>query len=185
MIIMMDPQTAYFFKKFYRNIIKWWFVVYNPVAKKVWPSKEEEEEALRKEEEELAALAEEETADAALEELLSNETLFEEDTQPSIEDDSYNATTGSFSGLYGQGPVDDETQAMLDAIMNKSSSQSSIDSILNTSGITPATDVTLPPEQDEIIKEANDIYQRLLREAKEDEDRKKEEIEAAKRAATT
>ena len=68
--------------------------------------------------------------------------------------------------------------------MNKSSSQSSIDSILNTSEITPATDVTLPPEQDEIIKEANDIYQRLLREAKEDEDRKKKEIEAAKRAAT-
>ena len=27
---MTDPATAYFFKKYYRNIIKWWFVVYNP-----------------------------------------------------------------------------------------------------------------------------------------------------------
>lgn len=179
---MMDPQTAYFFKKFYRNIIKWWFVVYNPVAKKVWPSKEEEEEALRKEEEELAALAE---AEEAAETVEAEETLFEENMELSVDDDSYNATTGSFSGLYGQGPVDDDTQAMLDTIMNISSSQSSIDSILNASEITPAADVTLPPEQDEIIKEANDIYQRLLREAKEDEERKKAEIEAAKKAATT
>lgn len=171
---MMDPHTAYFFKKFYRNIIKWWFVDYNPTAKRVWPSKEEEEAALKKEEEELAALAEEEEE--------TSEALSEEEMLPAIDDGAYNESTGSYSGLYGQGPVDDETQSMLDAIMNKSSSQSSIDSLLNTSGITPVSDVTLPPEQDEIIQEANIIYERLLREAKEDEDRKAAEIEAVKKA---
>lgn len=90
---MMDPQTAYYFKKFYRNIIKWWFVAYNPDAKKIWPSKEEEEEARRKEEEELSAIEE-----APIQE-----------TQLPIDDEAYNAATGSFSGLYGQGPMDDNT----------------------------------------------------------------------------
>ena len=149
-------------------------LIYNPTAKRVWPSKEEEEAALKKEEEELAALAEEEEE--------TSEALSEEEMLPAIDDGAYNESTGSYSGLYGQGPVDDETQSMLDAIMNKSSSQSSIDSLLNTSGITPVSDVTLPPEQDEIIQEANIIYERLLREAKEDEDRKAAEIEAVKKA---
>ena len=49
---MTDPATAYFFKKYYRNIIKWWFVVYNPDFRKIWPSKEEEETARQKELEE-------------------------------------------------------------------------------------------------------------------------------------
>lgn len=156
---MMDPQTAYFFKKFYRNIIKWWFVDYNPDVKKIWPSKAEEEAALQKEEEERLLLEAELEASA---------------------DDSYNETTGSYSGLYGQGPMDDNTQFMLDEIMHRSSSQTSIDSIVQNSS--NYTDVVLPPEQDEIIKEANVIYERLLREAKEDEDRKAAEIEAIKRA---
>lgn len=42
-------------------------------------------------------------------------------------------------------------------------------------------DVILPPEQDEIIKEANAIYERLLREAAEDEARKQAEIEAVRK----
>lgn len=162
---MMDPQTAYFFKKFYRNIIKWWFVDYNPAVKKIWPSKAEEEAARLKEEEEAQqkALA---------------ETLHEASDESTEE--AYNATTGSYSGLYGQGPMDDDTQSMLAEIMQHSSSQSSIDSMLQNSS--EYTDVVLPPEQEEIIKEANVIYERLLREAKEDEDRKAAEIDAVRRA---
>lgn len=176
---MMDPNTAYFFKKFYRNIIKWWFVIYNPDAKKIWPSRKEEEEARKKEEAELAALEEANAKDATP----------QEDIQSPIEDDAYNETTGSYSGLYGQGPMDDDTQSMLDQIMSISSSQSSIDALLHasscdTSNAAPASvsDVVLPPEQDEIIREANAIYERLLREAKEDEERKAAEIEAIKKS---
>lgn len=176
---MMDPNTAYFFKKFYRNIIKWWFVIYNPDAKKIWPSKKEEEEARKKEEEELAAI----------EEAKAKEAPPQEDAQQPIEDEAYNETTGSYSGLYGKGPMDDDTQSMLDQIMSISSSQNSIDALLHsssgdTSNAAPASvsDVVLPPEQDEIIREANAIYERLLREAKEDEERKAAEIEAVKKA---
>ena len=158
---MKDPQTAYFFKKFYGNVIKWWFVSYNTDAIKIWPSKAEEEAARIKEEEE-------------------RELLLLESAQEETPDESYNATTGSYSGLYGQGPMDDVTQSMLDEIMHQSSSQTSIDSLLQSSAET--SDVILPPEQDEIIKEANIIYERLLREAKEDEERKAAEIEAVKSA---
>lgn len=158
---MKDPQTAYFFKKFYGNVIKWWFVSYNTDAIKIWPSKAEEEAARIKEEEE-------------------KELLLLESAQEETPDESYNATTGSYSGLYGQGPMDDVTQSMLDEIMHQSSSQTSIDSLLQSSAET--SDVILPPEQEEIIKEANIIYERLLREAKEDEERKAAEIEAVKRA---
>lgn len=141
---MMDPQTAYFFKKFYRNVIKWWFVTYNPNAFKVWPSQAEKEAA--------------------------------QDEEPP--DESYNATTGSYSGLYGQQPIDSDTQSLLDEIMHESSSQTVIDSLVEKS-----SDVILPPEQEDIIKEANLIYERLMREAKEDEERKAAEIEAIKREA--
>ena len=163
---MKDPKVSYFFKKFYRNIIKWWFVIYNPVAKKIWPSKEEEEAAAMAEEAENAAAEEEDTL---------------------IVDDTYNATTGSFSGRYGQKPVDSDTQAALDEIMGRSSSQSSVDFLLQGNNIpeekpknTAKSDVVLPPEQDAIIQEANAIYERLLREAAEDEAKKQAEIEAAK-----
>ncbi len=148
---MSDPQTSYFFKKFYRNIIKWWFVAYNPDVKKIWPSKEEEEAAL-----EAAAL--------------------------SIDDDSYNAATGSHSGLYGQGPVDDDKQDMLEEILNKASSQSSIDSLVGFSSKKPFHEVTLPPEQDDVIAEAKAIYDRLMREAKADEEKRIAEIAAARDA---
>lgn len=176
---MMDPNTAYFFKKFYRNIIKWWFVIYNPDAKKIWPSKKEEEEARKKEEEELAAI----------EEAKAKEASPKEDAQQPIEDEAYNETTGSYSGLYGKGPVDDDTQSMLDQIMSGSSSQNSIDAFLQGSSEQTSkgdkestSDVVLPPEQDEIIREANAIYERLLREAREDEEKRAAEVEALKKA---
>lgn len=159
---MMDPQTAYFFKKFYGNVIKWWFVAYNTDVIKIWPSKAEEEAARLKEEEEKALL------------------LLESAQDEEPPDETYNATTGSYSGLYGQGPMDEDTQSILNEIMHQSSSQTSIDSLLESS--TEVSDVILPPEQDEIIKEANIIYERLLREAREDEERKAAEIEAVKRA---
>lgn len=176
---MKDPQTAYFFRKFYGNVIKWWFVTYNTDAVKIWPSKAEEEAARLKEEEEKERLLQEkeEKEGLLLENTPNNETT-------DVADDAYNATTGSYSGLYGQGPMDEDTQSMLDQIMQKSSSQTNIDFLLgNASNESDDSTVPLPPEQDEVIREANLIYERLLREAKEDEERKAAEIEAVKRAA--
>jgi len=162
---MTDPATAYFFKKYYRNIIKWWFVVYNPDYKKIWPSKEEEEIAHQKELEEEEIAHQKELEEAACVE------------QDKTSDDAFNASTGSYSGLYGQKPVDDKTQSTLDEILNAASSQCNIDSLVAAS---KSDAVTLPPEQDEIIKEANAIYERLLREAAEDDAKKQAEIEAAR-----
>lgn len=173
---MMDPATAYFLKKYYPHVIKWWLVVYNPEYIRIWPSKAEEEEALRLEAEERKYLpAPEDTGF----------TLPEEGT---ISSDAFNATTGSYSGLYGQKPVDAATQAALDAIMNISSNQTNIDLLLEggssayaSDGTSGSNTVVLPPEQDEIIAEANAIYERLLREAAEDEAKKQAEIEAVRK----
>ena len=57
--------------------------------------------------------------------------------------------------------------------------QSSVDSLIAAGGH-PGDDVITPPEQDEIIHEANEIYERLLREAAEDEARKQAEIDEAR-----
>jgi hypothetical protein len=172
----MDPATSYFLKKYYPHVIKWWLVIYNPEVIRIWPSKAEEEEALRIEEEE--------------EKLLALETS---DDTPDAS--AFNATTGSYSGLYGQKPVDADTQAALDAIMNISNNQNNVDYLLSggspNTGAAYATgntyssssdDVVIPPEQEEIINEANAIYERLLREAAEDEAKKQAEIEAARMA---
>jgi len=156
---MENPAVSYFFKKYYGNIIKWWFVTYNPDVIKIYASKEEKEEAER--------------------------IAFEEAEAARIESEAYNAETGSYSGLYGQQPVDEDTQAALDAIMNISSSQSCIDSLIKAQEAETESDVTLPDEQDEIIREANAIYERLLREAAEDEAKKQAEIENAKKEAAT
>lgn len=157
---MTDPATAYFFKKYYRNIIKWWFVAYNPDYRKVWPSKEEEEIAHQKE--------------------LEEERIAHEKELEAVSDTAFNASTGSYSGLYGQKPVDDQTQSALDEILNASSSQCNIDTLLKSA---KSEDVSSPPEQDEIIREANAIYERLLHEAAEDEAKKQAEIEAARQTA--
>lgn len=217
---MMDPHTAYFFKKYYRNIIKWYFVMYNPEVIRIWPSKAEEREALRREEQERlekeAEAAKEYEADTLSEnEIISSETdeyfdsyddslqgtdIFDDsytDNPDEYEESAYNATTGSYSGLYGQKPVDADTQAALDAIMNKNtSSQDNVDYLL--SGSKTSTDAAydenknnkllleeadIPPEQEEIVKEANLIYERLMREAAEDEAKKRAEIEEAVKIA--
>lgn len=149
---MMDPATAYFLKKYYPHVIKWWLVAYNPEVFRVWPSKAEKEEALKIEEKEKRLAIE---------------------AKPN--DDAYNATTGSYSGLYGKGPVDAQTQEALDAILHQSNNQNTVDSLLANN-----PDVVLPPEQDDIIAEANAIYERLLREAAEDEAKKWAEIEAVR-----
>ena len=183
---MMDPATAYVLKKYYPHVIKWWLVLYNPEYIRIWPSKAEEDEALRLEAEEQKQLTDHHT--------ISDMNSDSENLYDGIVDDAaYNATTGSYSGLYGQKPVDADTQAALDAIMNSSSNQNSIDFLL--SGGTPtsgpayamtdqsANHVVIPPEQAEIIAEANAIYERLLREAAEDEAKKQAEIEEARKQA--
>ncbi len=162
-LFMMEPATAYFLKRYYPHVIKWWLVTYNPEVVRIWPSKAEKEEALRieaKEKEEQLALEmhSDDTADAA----------------------AFNATTGSYSGLYGKGPVDAQTKEAMDAILNRSSSQNTVDSLLaNSTNVN--VDVILPPEQDDIIKEANAIYERLLQEAAEDEAKKWAEIDMIRR----
>lgn len=170
---MMDPATAYFLKKYYPHVIKWWLVMYNPEVVRIWPSEAEKEEALRLEAEEAKVLALEDTA-------LSGGNGMAD--TGSIDKSAFNAATGSYSGLYGQGPVDADTKAALDAIMNATSSQNSIDSLLAAGG-SPTDDVIIPPEQDEIVKEAYEIYERLLREAAEDEERKQAEIDEMRRQA--
>lgn len=158
---MMDAATACFLKRYYPHVIKWWLVAYNPEFFRVWPSKSEKEDALRieAEKQQEAIAAQQDDAD-------------------------FNATTGSYSGAYGKGPVDDETKAALDAILNISSNQSNIDFLLaggaDGSDKADKGDVILPPEHDEIISEANAIYERLMREAAEDEARKQAEIEAVR-----
>lgn len=176
----MDAKTSYFFRKYYHNIIKWWFVSYNPEFKRIWPSKEEEEQALLEE-----AQRNEEEQQPEEKSDISEDIITHDDD----DDNAYNATTGSYSGLYGKGPVDSSTQSALDEILNRSSSQNSIDVLFNNSSEPEASqkknvnDVILPPEQEEIINEANAIYERLMREAAEDEAKKAAEIEAAKQAA--
>lgn len=172
---MMDPATAYFLKKYYPHVIKWWLVVYNPEIIKIWPSKAEKDEALRLEAIE-AKKAEKEAGQLSLEDSVSKP----EENQK-LDDSAYNAATGSYSGLYGQKPVDESTQAALNAILTASSNQNSVDSLL--AGTVSSSDIILPPEQDEIIREANEIYERLLREAAEDEARKQAEIDAMRREA--
>ena len=191
----MDAKTSYFFKKYYHNIIKWWFVSYNPEVKRIWPSKEEEEQALMKEEaqrnEENQTLLEE-NFQSINEEQLSEGTIMSEamnTNMDDIDDSAYNAATGSYSGLYGKGPVDSSTQSALDEILGRSSSQNSIDTLFNSVSEPEnpqkknLNDVILPPEQEAIINEANAIYERLMREAAEDEAKKNAEIEAAREVA--
>ncbi|MDE6621031.1 MAG: hypothetical protein K2K74_11205 [Lachnospiraceae bacterium] len=170
----MDPATAYFLKKYYPHVIKWWLVVYNPEAIRIWPSRAEKEEILRLE----AIEAEKESERLALEE----DSILGLEDHTSLDNAAYNAATGSYSGLYGQMPVDESTQTALDAILNASSPQSSIDSLLANAS-SSNSDVILPPEQDEIIREANEIYERLLREAAEDEARKQAEIDEMRKQA--
>lgn len=177
----MDPATAYFLKKYYPHVIKWWLVVYNPETVRIWPSKAERDEALRLE----AIEAKKEAEKLALEDSMPNSHQ-----DGNIDDSAYNATTGSYSGLYGQKPVDEDTQAALNAILNASSNQNTVDSLLagtasnnNVTGTASVENVILPPEQDEIIREANEIYERLLREAAEDEARKQAEIDEMRRQA--
>ena len=176
----MDAATAYFLKKYYPHVIKWWLVSYNPEAFRVWPSKAEKREALRLEAEQEKRLALE---------MQSKENAA--DVAQNADDSVYNAATGSYSGLYGKKPVDEQTQEALNAILSTSSNQNTVDSLLSGGGSVKADadtaekktengDVILPPEQDDIVKEANAIYERLLREAAEDEAKKQAEIEAVR-----
>lgn len=188
----MDAATAYFLKKYYPHVIKWWLVTYDPNIVRIWPSKAEEEEALRLEAQEGARKA---LGTKGTDDPISDAGIVWDSDKPVIDEDAYNATTGSYSGLYGKKPVDADTQAALDAIMHSSSNQSSIDHLL--AGGQPVSsaaydftekkndfsmndDIIVPTDQAEILREANEIYERLLREAAEDEAKKQAEIEAAR-----
>lgn len=213
---MTNPSVAYFFKKFYRNIIKWWYVIYSPIkrvisysdADKEYTQKlEAEKEKKQKERVQKYCAATGQPVPSQYQDSTETETATQSEmtsvtdhtqqapttqaeTKVHIEDVNYNETTGSFSGLYGQKPVDASTQSMLDEIMgNNTNSQNNIDSLFSNDTPNPAPketpkkeEVVLPPEQDDIIKEANEIYERLMREAAEDEAKKQAEIEAAKMA---
>lgn len=171
----MDAATAYFLKKYYPHVIKWWLVLYNPEKVRIWPSKKEKEDALRLEAEEAKLLT--------IEGSDKKTDTYKTNTKTPIDNSAYNATTGSYSGLYGRRPVDSQTQETLDAILSTSSNQSTVDSLLSGSTTIPypvSGDIITPPEQEEIIQEANTIYERLLREAEEDEAKKQAEIEKAR-----
>lgn len=221
---MTNPDVAYFFKKFYRNIIKWWYVIYNPIARVISFSKEDEEYTKKLQHEkkvkqieremkmckaqgipytgitldELEQQTCDEQADEQTDEQFVEEprpipeTQTEEiPTSPSapvvkIDDVNYNQTTGAFSGLYGTAPMDESTQSVLDEIMGKNKPKNSIESLFEQESIsnTPTTKpVEMPPDQEEIMKEADEIFARLQREAAEDEAKKQAEIEAVKAAA--
>lgn len=183
----MSPQISYFFKKIYGNIIKWWFVIYNPIARRIWPTKEEEEEALAKEEEE--EKEEKEIEREEREELTKPAETIEDEKPDScpepikptidINDANYNATTGSFSGLYGQAPIDSNTQSKFDEIMGRNNAAHSVDISAIAVNNEP---VSVASDQDEVLAQANEIYERLMREAAADEAAKQAEIEAAKAA---
>lgn len=176
---MSNPQIAYFFKKFYRNIIKWWFVIYNPIARRIWPTKEEEEQALAKEEQEASAQLEEPDNTPGTEDIsseISDEIpVTSTPKEEIIADDTYNETTKSFSGRYGKDPLNEEDSVALNEILKLSSSQNSIDNLVANAMIP----VELSEEDKAIIEEAKLIYERLVREAEEDKQKKEDEIAAA------
>jgi hypothetical protein len=171
-VFKLDASTSYFLKKYYPHVIKWWLVIYNPEAKRIWPSKAEKEEALR--------LETKKKHKAEQKRLASNANAANAD--PS----AYNATTGSYSGLYGQKPVDEATKQALDLIMNQStqSNQKNIDSLLSGDSLNTDNDSGMTDEQRAVIAEANAIYERLQREAAEDDAKKLAEIELAKLEAS-
>jgi hypothetical protein len=164
----LDAATSYFLKKYYPHVIKWWLVIYNPEAKRIWPSKAEEEQALR--------IETKKKRKAEAKRLSCN-----------ADSSAYNATTGSYSGLYGQKPVDESTKQALDLIMNQSaqSNQKNIDSLLSTDSFYTDKTQTMSDEQKSVIDEANAIYARLQREAAEDDAKKVAEIELARLQAAT
>lgn len=153
------------------NIIKWWQITYNPTVRMIFPSKYERD----KYEEEMAMQA------SITEDLKS--------------DPNYNASTGSMSGSYGKGEMDDAQKAQLDSILKSNySSVAGIDALLqsgepelteeekkiarlcDTSNLS-AEEAAAKQEQ---IRKANEIYERLLQEARQDEEMRQAEIEAAK-----
>lgn len=220
---MTNPSVAYFFKKFYRNIIKWWYVIYNPIARVISFSKEDEEYTKRLQHEKKAKKIERDmkiceaqgipytgetledlemqTIKEAVEEDVTEPAEFREDEKPAekvptdtpvqkvpIDNINYNETTGAFSGLYGQEPMDESTQNTFDEIMGRNKPKNSIEALFEQENqaahpVNTVKPVELPPEQEEIMKEANEIYARLMKEAAEDEAKKQAEIEAAKAAA--
>lgn len=206
---MTNPQVAYFFKKYYRNIIKWYFVSYSQEKRVISFSEADAEysehlakEKERKQRERVIKYCEafglpipeqfQKPDESNLSVEMNAQENFPVNNPKIIPNDAFNETTGSYSGLYGQQPVDAGTQSMLAEIMGKTGSQNSIDSLLAGDVSTAPMpepeppvkeEVSLSPEDADVIREANEIFERLMREAAEDEAKKQAEIEEAKRQA--
>lgn len=161
------------------NIIKWWQIIYDPNVRRIFPSRYEEELF----EEEEAQRLEEEAEAMRQEELLNNA--------------SYNASTGSMSGEYGKGEMSASEKAQLDAILKSNFSsvagiealqadepemteeEKKVAKLCDTSNLSAEE----AAEKEEQIRRANEIYERLLNEAKMDAQERQAEIDAAKEAA--
>lgn len=134
----MDATTAYFLKKYYPHVIKWWLVSYNPEVFRVWPSKAEKKEALKKEALKKEKLQKEQMEAQQEKASAPDMQAGGQDLNNTPDDSAYNAATGSYSGLYGKGPVDDQTKEALNAILSISNNQNTVDSLL--SGNSPEED---------------------------------------------
>lgn len=98
-----------------RSVIKRWNVNYIDAE----TAKQQEEKAL-----EIYSRLESEKAsdEAKRKEEIEQAYLDAEESTQKWMDDNYNATTGSYSGMYGQGAVDDVTKDQVALILNEKSS---------------------------------------------------------------
>ncbi len=101
-----------------KSVIKRWNVNY--VDQEALRQKEEEEEKLREAQEIFERLEREKAADEAEKQAEIKKAYLdaELDAQKWL-DDNYNETTGSFSGMYGQGKVDEVNKDQIAMILNE------------------------------------------------------------------
>ena len=101
-----------------KSIVKYWNVNYfDPVAQK----RLEDEAKLREAEEIIDRLAREAAEDEAKKQAEIDQAYMEAEINDLVRimDRTYNATTGSYSGTYGQNKVDTVTKDQVDMILNE------------------------------------------------------------------
>lgn len=118
-------------KRLHRSLIKFWNVNYidpnaEEMAKEAELAAQEEldkqaaaEEELRLAQEIFERLEREKAADEAEKQAEIAAAMAEASGEVEITDSDYNATTGSYSGAYGKGPVDDSTLDQAAAILKE------------------------------------------------------------------
>ena len=94
------------------SVIKYWNVNY------IDPEEErrKQEEAMRNEAQEVIERLEQEKAD---DDARKREEIEQAYYDAKIKEEAYNATTGSYSGMYGQGDVDHVTKDQVQMILNE------------------------------------------------------------------